>query len=113
MMILEILEKLLDAPLSSVVPFDFSGPSPDLGIGDEVFLAVQSCPEPGNVFAGGEEFWAGKHKLAFAWAFSGQTEAVPQLQFSFEEVGLQPMEGLVIQLAVHERFRGRPGNPVT
>ncbi|MBT2586540.1 hypothetical protein [Arthrobacter sp. ISL-95] len=50
-----LLEKLVDAPLSSVVTFDFRGPSPDLGIGDEVFLSVQSCPEPGNVFAGGKE----------------------------------------------------------
>jgi hypothetical protein len=73
-----------------VVIVHISGPAALLGVGDELFLAVESGSEPGAVIAGGEELGTGEGEVAFAGALGGEAEAVAEFQLGLEEVGLQP-----------------------
>ncbi len=59
---------------------------------------------------GGQELRAAQHQLALARPFGRQPQAVPKLQLGFEEVGLQPVHGFLVERVVQQRVGRGPGD---
>jgi hypothetical protein len=74
-----------------------AGPAALVGVLDELLFDVESGSQPRGVLAGGDELGAGQVEVALAWAFGRETQAVAEFEFGFEEVGLEPVHGLVGQ----------------
>jgi hypothetical protein len=95
----EVGEKLLEAPFRVLVSFDFAVPASSPGVGDELVFGAQALSDAGGAVAGGDEFGAGEHEVAFAGSLGWEAQAVPEFEFGFQEVGLEPVHGLVVELA--------------
>jgi hypothetical protein len=77
------------------VAFDFAFPAAFCGIVSELPLQAEAFAEPRRVLRGGDELGAGQVEVAFARAFLGQAQAVPEFQLGLVEVGLEPVQGVL------------------
>jgi hypothetical protein len=106
----EVSEKSDQAAGDRGVPFGLAGPAVLAGVVDELLLDLQPGSQPWGVLAGGDELGAGQVEVAFTRALGRQAQAVAELELGLEEIGLQPVHGLVGQDAGLQVERGGAGD---
>ena len=104
----EFGRKAADPVGDGVVSFDLAGPAAFNGVLGQLLLAGEPCPQAWGVLAGGEELRAAQVEVAFAGPLGREPQAVAEFEFGLEEVGLEPVQGVLADPAVPAVPR-RPG----
>lgn len=95
-----------DAAGSGRVAFHLAVPAALGCLCGEGALGGMPLEEPWGVGGGSDEFRAGQVEVAFAGSLEGEPEAVSELEFGLEEVGLEPLHRRCGKSAVaHGRCR--------
>ena len=89
---------------------DFALPAAGVRILDEGLFGAVPPPQPTRVQGGGDELRARQVKVALARALGGKPQAMTKLQFGFQEVGGEPLDGIGTDGAGAYRLGGRPGD---
>jgi hypothetical protein len=82
-----------------LVSFNFAWPATFADVVNEFGFAVEAFSPPRRELGCGDELGAGEVEVAFTWTFLRQAQAVSEFQFDFVEVGLEPVDRLLVELA--------------
>jgi hypothetical protein len=80
------------------------------GVAGQLALDLQALAQARRVLGGRDELGAGQVEVAFARAFPGQAQAVTEFEFGLVEVGLDPVQSLLVELAGAQGLGKRPGD---
>lgn len=91
----EIGEEAADPFGDGLVPFDLARPAAFDGVLGELLFTSEPGPQARGVLARGEELRAAEVEVALAGPFGGCPQAVAEFEFGLEEVGLEPVQGVL------------------
>ena len=93
----KFVEEAGNAVGGALVALDFALPAAGLGVVGQLPLGTQPRPQSRRVLRGGDELGATEVEVAFTRAFLGQAQAAAKLQFGLIEVGLEPVQGFLVE----------------
>jgi hypothetical protein len=106
----EFGEQAADAVGGAAVPLGFVFPTAFNSVSGEGLFGAESVLQPRGVLRRRDELGAAQVEIALAWSLLRQPQASPEFEFSLVEVGLEPVDGVLVKFAAAQGVGQRAGN---
>ncbi|MFI2354571.1 hypothetical protein ACH5AG_07775 [Streptomyces anulatus] len=94
----EVVQEAADALGDALVALDLAVPPAGFSVGYQLLFSAESFAQSWSVLGCGDELRAGQVEVALAGPLLGQAQAAAEFEFGLVEVGLQPVQRVLVEL---------------